>query len=129
LNRQSNLATIHILKKEANLDDVAYRNLLQSHAGVRSAADIASAAGFARVIDALLVLNEKKKMQVIPKPKIQIDFGIFAPSEPVPWTWYDATPEQWAKQGELISLADKKGWSMVAVWGADNTKKFKMRYK
>jgi hypothetical protein len=46
---------------------------------------------------------------------------------PAPWKWFDATPSQWHNQGELISLASSKGISMVFVWGADNSKKIKMR--
>ena len=130
LMNRSQLAQIHILKKEANLNDEAYRDLLFASANVRSAADIDGRASFDRVISALLKAAGKsgnvKDIVIRPKQKLDLAFSFSTPS--VPWTWYDATPEQWEKHAYLIELAEKKGWSMVAVWGADGSKKFKMKY-
>ena len=131
MNRQNHLAQIHILKKEANLNDEDYRNLLFANAGVRSAASIDDNAAFSRVINALLNLSGSatplKDIKITPKFNYKLNLSSTTLEDP--WTWYDATPEQWARMGELIEAADKKGWSLVAVWGADRSKKFKMRYK
>ena len=67
MTRQSDLAKIHIAKKQLSMDDATYRLMLRNHGGVESAKDL-TPAGAAKVLAHLARCGFKPKAGVPPKP-------------------------------------------------------------
>lgn len=115
---RNQIIALHCAKNDAKLSDAEYRNILKQYAGVDTCKKIASYAAYQAVFSAL----SKKiiKPQKIEIKKIEVE-------EKDPWTWIEATPEMWSNSIKIMKSYGKKNIVCVAVWDADNRKRFKIR--
>jgi len=126
---RGNFATVHILKKEAGLDDKAYRDLLFKTAGVRSSKDL-NDEQFLAVISALENVGAKSR-QVFKekrKPIKKEDLFAYSISKPhEPWKYIIPTEDQIKNFGKLVEEYAKQHITIVGMLD-DNGWKWKWRH-
>jgi hypothetical protein len=123
---RNQFATIHIMKKEAGLNEFDYRALLMKNAGVSSSKDISSEKQYQAVIAALENKIGKKALKVKPK-EVRLPKFTCVTKPVVPWEYRVVNDAEWANFANYMTKMEKKGIAVVAVWDADGTKRFKSR--
>ncbi len=130
---RARLAAIHIGKKTLGLDEETYRDLLESAAGVRSAAD-ATNAGLDAVLKRMDELGFKKttKKNVGTRPRPAKDkVALIAKIEALltdaarPWSYAEGLAKQMFGKEKLDFCTGDQLWRMVAALEKDKARRAK----
>lgn len=122
------MISIHVCKKEAGLDtDQKYRDFLFKIAGVRSCKEL-TVEQANKVLQAMGRNRRPKEIAPKPIPSWRLDMDKFmSTKKPAPWEWRTVTDEEWSNFANYMTEMAAKKVTVVAVWEADGTKKFKFR--
>lgn len=129
--RKSDLAKIHLAKKELGMDDETYRAMLQSVAGVTSAKDL-DAEARRKVLDHLRSCGMKFKRSSTPrypgKPhnmdaQLEKIEALLADMN-LPWSYADAMAKRMYKVDRIAWLKDQKQYQGIITALVKKQKKF-----
>jgi len=117
--KKSEIAKIHIAKKELALDDDTYRDMLMQVAGVSSSADL-SAAGRAKVLEHLKQIGFKGKKTYAKRPhtadnkaQLQKIEALLADMK-LPWDYL--TARQDGAEGKTLSMVERLTGKQRLEW-------------